>query len=112
MEEVFGVFGTMHFFSAGTFAKSFPGELVGDEVEGQRAFIGNAGEDDAHDIGDGEAHGLKNCGCLVFDLGLDSGSDYSVFGHADIVAQMGYTVVSCESRLVRGGGAGRGEWSR
>ena len=80
----------MHFFAFCTFAQRLLRQFVRSEFKGQSTFVRDPGKHDAHDIGDSEAHGFEDGSCLFLDLGLDSGSDYCVLGHNNIVAQTGY----------------------
>jgi hypothetical protein len=90
VEQVCGIFCAMDLLSARALAERVPRELVWREFEGESAFVGNAREDDAHDVGDSESQRLEDGCCLFFDLRPDSGSDDCIFGHAGIVAHMGY----------------------
>ena len=47
------------------------GRGIGDEAGGEGAFVGDAGEEDADGIGDGQAAAFERDRCAVADVGVD-----------------------------------------
>ena len=90
MEEVGGIFGLVNFLALGGLAHGLSRELVGLQFEGQRVLLCDARKNDAHHVGNRQAHLLEYGGGLLFYFGVDSGTDNGVRGHARIVAHLSH----------------------
>ena len=80
----------MHFYTFGRLAHRLSRELVGFQVEWQSVLIGHSGENDAHYVGNREAHFFEHSGGLVFHLSADPRANNGIRNHASVVAHLGY----------------------
>ena len=71
-------------------AHGLPRLLVRLQVKRQSVLLSDAGQNDAHHVGDRQAHLLKHGSGLLFYVGVDSGTDNGICGHASIVAHLSY----------------------
>lgn len=92
VEEIGGILGLMDFQALGGLAHGLSCEFVRLQVEGQGLLPCHPGQNDAHQVGDREAHFFEHGGSLLFYVSADSGADNGICGHAYIVAQLSHNM--------------------